>query len=338
MVSSRAVVYRETGGPEVLRLVELDVPEPGPGEVRVRLRVAGVNPTDWKFRTGLTGPMSLPEVCPGQDGAGVVDAVGSGVDLVPGQRVWVWLAGGTPYGGTAREHALLPARSVRPLPDAASDDVGACLGVPAITAHRCLTVHEGGPTRLAPGALAGRTVLVAGGAGSVGHAAIELARWSGATVLATVSSPDKAELARRAGAHHVLDYRREDVAAGIEQVAPGGVDVIVEVAPVANAELDAAVLASGGTVAVYANDDATAAIPVRAHMRTNTRYQFVLLYTVPPETLDQAAAAVGAALADGALRAGAEAGLPVHRYPLAQIAAAHTAVEGHAVGKVLLDL
>lgn len=339
MVTSRAVVYRETGGPEVLQLVEQEVPDPGPGEVRVRLRVAGVNPTDWKFRTGLTGPMRLPEVCPGQDGAGEVDAVGPDVTgLAPGQRVWVWLAGGTPYGGTAREHALLPARSVRPLPDAATYDVGAALGVPAVTAHRCLTVAEHGPSRLAPGALAGRTVLVAGGAGAVGHAAIELARWAGATVLTTVSGPEKADLAGRAGAHHVVDYRHEDAVARIRELAPDGVDVIVEVAPVANADLDAAVIAVGGTVAVYANDDATAAIPVRAHMAANTRYQFVLLYTVTPAALDEAAAAVDAALADGALGAGEEAGLPLHRYPLAEAGAAHAAVEGHAVGKVLLDL
>ncbi|MEZ5096695.1 MAG: NADPH:quinone reductase [Nocardioides sp.] len=338
VVTSRAVVYSDTGGPEVLQLVDREVPEPGPGEVRVRLRVAGVNPTDWKFRTGLTGPMSLPEVCPGQDGAGEVDAVGAGVGLALGQRVWVWLAGGTPYGGTAREHAVLPARSVRPLPDRVSLETGACLGVPAVTAHRCLTVAEGGPVRLAPGALAGRTVLVAGGAGAVGHAAIELARWAGATVLATVSGPTKAELAGRAGAHHVVDYRHEDAAARIRQLAPDGVDVVVEVAPVANADLDAAVIATGGTIAIYANDEATAAIPVRAHMLTNTRYQFVLLYTVVPDALEAAAAAVSEALVDGALRSGEGAGLPLHRYPLAEAGAAHAAVEAHAVGKVLLEL
>jgi NADPH:quinone reductase len=330
----RAVVYTETGGPEVLQLVERDVPEPGPGEVRVRLQVAGVNPTDWKVRTGLTAPMTAAEAVPGQDGAGVVDAVGPGVHAIAeGDRVWVWLA-----GGTARECVVLPQRQVRPLPEAVATDVGAALGVPAITAHRCLTVAEGGPHRLAPGALADRTVLVAGGAGSVGHAAIELARWAGATVVATTSSPEKAELARRAGAHHVVDYRAADAAARIRELAPDGVHLVVEVAPAANAELDAAVVAQGATIAVYANDAPTAAIPVRAHMSTNTRYQFVLLYTVPEVAIDEAVAAIDAALAVGALRVGEDAGLPLHRYPLAETAAAHAAVEGGAVGKVLIDV
>ncbi len=330
----RAVVYTETGGPEVLQLVDREVPEPGPGEVRVRLRVAGVNPTDWKVRTGLTAPMTQPEVVPGQDGAGVVDAVGAGVTgLAAGRRAWVWLA-----GGTTREYAVLPQRRVRPLPDGASFDVGAALGVPAITAHRCLTVAEGGPRRLAPGTLAGRTVLVAGGAGAVGHAAIELAGWAGATVLTTVSGPDKATLARAAGADHVIDYRADDAAARIRELAPDGVDLVVEVAPAANAELDAAVVATHATVAVYANDAPTAAIPVRAHMTTNTRYQFVLLYTVPDAAVDDAVAAIDAALSDGALRVGADAGLPLHRFSLAETAAAHRAVEDGAVGKVVIDL
>ena len=330
----RAVIYTETGGPEVLQLVEREVPEPGPGEVRVRLQVAGVNPTDWKVRTGLTAPMTQPEVVPGQDGAGVVHAVGEGVaGLAPGQRVWVWLA-----GGTTREYAVLPQRQVRPLPDDVPLDVGAALGVPAITAHRCLTVAEGGPRRLAPGALAGRRVLVAGGAGAVGHAAIELAGWAGATVLTTVSGPDKAALARAAGAHHVVDYRAEDAPTRVRELAPDGVDLVVEVAPEANAELDAAVVATHATVAVYANDAATAAIPVRAHMTTNTRYQFVLLYTVPDDAVDNAVAAIDAALTDGALRAGEAAGLPLHRFSLEQTAAAHEAVEGGAVGKVVIDL
>ncbi len=330
----RAVVYTETGGPEVLRLVDREVPEPGTGEVRVRLQVAGVNPTDWKVRTGLTAPMTQHEVVPGQDGAGVVDAVGEGVTgLEPGRRVWVWLA-----GGTTREYAVLPQRHVRPLPDGVPLDVGAALGVPAITAHRCLTVAEGGPRRLAPGSLTGRTVLVAGGAGAVGHAAIELARWAGATVVTTVSGPDKGVLARAAGAQHVVDYRADDAAARIRELGPDGVDLGVEVAPAANAELDADVVATHATIAVYANDAPTAAIPVRAHMTTNTRYQFVLLYTVPDDAVDDAVAAVGAALEDGALRAGEAAGLPLHRVPLAETALAHEAVEGGAVGKVVIDL
>ncbi len=336
----RAIVYRETGGPDVLRAVDLPIPDPGPGEVRVRLQVAGVNPTDWKFRAGAAATMAAPEVVPGQDGAGFVEALGDGVTaLQPGQRAWVWLAGWQqPSGGTTQDYAVLRARHVVPLPEGASLDLGASLGVPAVTAHRCLTVAEGGPRRLGPGALAGRTVLVAGGAGAVGHAAIELAGWAGARVVATASTPEKATLARRAGAGQVVDYRAAEASAQIREFAPDGVDLVVEVAPAANAELDASVVGQGATIAVYANDAATAAIPVRPHMMTNTRYQFVLLYTVPSAAQEDAVVAVSAAVAAGALRVGADAGLPVHRYPLAQTAAAHAAVEAGAVGKVLIDL
>ncbi len=330
----RAVVYTHNGGSEVLQLVDREAATPGPGQVRVRLHVAGVNPTDWKVREGLTAVMTAPEVVPGQDGAGVVDAVGADVaGLAVGDRVWVWLA-----GGTAQELAVLDARHVVRLPDATPYDVGAALGVPALTAHRCLTVAENGPRRLAPGALAGRTVLVAGGAGAVGHAAVELARWAGATVVSTTSSPEKASAAQRAGAHHVVDYRSDDAAARVRAVAPGGVDVVAEVAPAANAELDAAVVAPHATIAVYANDAPTAAIPVRAHMTTNTRYQFVLLYDVADAAVDDAVAAISAALGDGAMRVGEDAGLPVHRYALSDTAAAHDAVQGGAVGKVLIDV
>jgi len=183
----RAVVYHETGPSSVLQVVERDLPEPGAGEVRVRLVRSGVNPTDWKFRAGMMA--GYDEVVPGQDGAGVVDAVGSGVSgLAVGDRVWLVLAQHGRAYGTAAEFTVQPAARVVPLPAEASYDLGACLGVPAITAHRALTTIEGGPARLAPGALDGRVVLVAGGAGAVGHAAIQLARWAGATVVTTVSA------------------------------------------------------------------------------------------------------------------------------------------------------
>ncbi len=232
----QAIVYSQTGGPEVLRLVERSVPEPGPGEVRVRVHVSGVNPTDWKARRGSRPGRSapFPEVVPNQDGSGMVDAVGPGVTwLAPGQPVWLWESAWRRQGGTAQEYVVLPERQAVPLPPDASFELGASLGIPALTAHRCLTVLEGAPDRLAPGTLAGRTVLAAGGAGAVGNAAIQLARWAGATVLTTVSSPEKAELARAAGAQHVVDYCTEDAAAAIRAAAPGGVDIVVEVAPAA---------------------------------------------------------------------------------------------------------
>jgi NADPH:quinone reductase len=337
----RAVVYDRTGDADVLRLADRPVPEPGPGEVRVRIHRSGVNPTDWKSRRGSNpgDPVDPPQV-PNQDGAGVVDAVGTGVEAaLIGLRVWVWEAAhGRPHG-TAQEYALIPRRNLVTLPDSASFDLGASLGVPFITAHRCLTVTEDGPGRLGPGTLQDRVVLVAGGAGAVGNAAIQLARWSDATVIATVSSADKAQLAAAAGADHVIDYKQQDVVAEIGRIAPRGVHTVVEVAAAANAALDAAVLAPNGSVASYAdNGGSEVTIPVRASMTKNARWQFVLLYTVPAATKADAVEDLAAAVLDGAVGVGREAGLPLHHFPLERTAEAHQAVEAGTVGKVLIDV
>jgi NADPH:quinone reductase len=337
----RAIAYFRTGEPDVLQLIDKPVAEPGPGEVRVRMHRAGVNPTDWKSRRGSRpGEAVDPAQVPGQDGAGVVDAVGSGVEAaLHGLRVWIWEAAYQRPEGTAQEFALVPARHVVPMPDIASFDLGAGLGVPFLTAHRCLTVAEEGPQRLGPGALAGRTVLVAGGAGAVGNATIQLARWSDATVITTVSSPAKAQLAAAAGADHVIDYRQQDVVAEIKKIAPHGVHSIVEVAPAANAAIDSAVLARHGSVAVYANDGgAEFTLSVRELMVPNARWQFVLLYTAPADAKARAVADVAAAVLDGAVRVGPERGLPLHHFPLEDAAAAHAAVEDSIVGKVLIDI
>ncbi len=338
----RAIEYSLTGDPDVLTLVDRPVPEPGPGEVRVRLHRSGVNPTDWKSRRGAEpGRPVDPAQVPNQDGAGVIDAVGEGVEsALSGLRVWVWEAAyNRPSGGTAQEYTVVPARHVVLLPDNASFDLGAGLGIPFLTAHRCLTVTEDGPTRLGPGTLEGRTVLVAGGAGAVGNAAIQLARWSDATVITTVSSPEKANLAARAGADHVIDYKRQDVAAEVKAIAPHGVNTIVEVAAAANAAIDVAVLAANGSAAVYADDGGKPLeVPVRALMVPNARFQFVLVYSAPEDWRARALDDVSAAVMDGAARVGEEAGLPLHHYPLEQAAQAHEAVENGAVGKVLIDL
>lgn len=337
----RAVVYERTGEPDVLRLTERQMREPGPGEVRVRIFRSGVNPTDWKSRRGAEpGQPVEPAQVPDQDGAGVVDAVGNGVPpALQGLRVWIWEAAYQRPEGTAQEYAIVPAAQVVTLPDAADFDLGASLGVPFITAHRCLTVTEDGPTRLEPGALTGRTVLVAGGAGAVGNAAIQLARWADATVLATVSSPEKAQLAAAAGADHVIDYRRQDVVAEARRIAPNGVDTIVEVSVAQNAAIDAQVLANGGSVAGYADaGGAQMTVPIRASMTVNARWQFVLLYTAPPAAKARAVEDITAAVLDGAVRTGRDAGLPLHHYPLEQTADAHAAVESGAVGKVLIDV
>jgi NADPH2:quinone reductase len=338
----RSVVYSQTGDPSVLRLVDRDVTEPGPDEVRVRVIVSGVNPTDWKSRlgSGNSAAPPFPEVTPNQDGAGVVDAVGERVEnLAVGDRVWIYLAGHQRPTGTAQEYTNLPAARVVQLPEGTSFDIGASLGVPAMTAHRALTMSEDGPKRLHPGALAGKVVLVAGGAGAVGHAAIQLARWAGATVITTISGPAKAALARAAGAHHVINYRDEDAATAIKKIEPEGVDMVAEVAIAANSRLNIDVVKPRASIAVYANDGGGEfSLDVRQNMVKNLRYQFVLLYTVGEAALMAAVEDITLALVDEALPVGENAGLPLHRFPLANTADAHQAVQDGAVGKVLIDV
>ena len=198
---------------------------------------------------------------------------------------------------------------------------------------------ETGPRRLAPGSLADRTVLVSGGAGAVGHAAVQLAAWVGATVVATVSSPEKAALAAAAGARHVVDYRAEDVPARVREIAPEGVDAVVEVAVAANAPALEEVLADRAAVAFYAATDTDGLrIPVRTTMLANQSWHGVFLYGIPDAALRDAVGAVSDATADGALTAGADTGLPLHRYPLEATADAHRAVEDGLVGKAVIDL
>ena len=318
----RAALYRDMGNAaEVFRLEEVERPEPGPGEVLVRVRASGVNPTDHKARSGAV-PRPIDDFqIPHQDGAGVIEAVGAGVDPGrAGERVWLWLAAAGRRWGTAAEWTALPARQAAPLPDGASFELGASLGVPAMTAHHCV---------LADGPVNGQTVLVAGGAGAVGHFAIELAKRAGARVIATVSSPDKAALAEKAGADLVVNYRSPGA---VEQVrAFGPVDRVIEVALGANFELDLAVARPHATIVTYAAEPANPVLPVRACMTANVTLEFVLLYGVPMDSLDRAAADISAALAAGELT-----GLPVHTFPLADIAAAHEAAEAGAVGKVIV--
>ena len=336
----RSIVYTGTGSSSVLTLAEREPVAPGAGEVRVRVTVSGVNPTDWKARAGSAAPLGFDEVVPNQDGAGVIDAVGDGVtDLAVGDRVWLYLAQHERPTGTAQEHTVVPASRAVKLPDGIGFDVAASLGVPAMTAHRALTVHENGPARLSPGSLDGRVVLVAGGAGAVGHAAIQLAVWAGAEVIATVSSHEKAALARAAGAHHTVNYRDADAADQISALAPAGIDHIVEVSIAENAELDGQVIANHGSIAYYAdNGGEQATLPVRPTFAKNVRIQGLLLYTVGDDALRAAAEDITAALHDGALPVGEDAGLPLTWFSLEETAVAHDAVEQGAVGKVLIDV
>ncbi len=314
-----AAVYREPGAAtDVLRVEEVEPPAPGPGEVRVRVRVSGVNPTDWKARASAQVPFAFQ--VPNQDGAGVIDAVGEGVDPARvGERVWLYFAAWRRQWGTAAQWTVLPAAQAVPLPEGASDDLGASLGIPALTAYHCL---------LADGPIEGGTVLVAGGAGAVGHAAIEIARWAGARVITTVSSEEKAELARAAGAHEVVNYRVQDAAERVR-----GVDRVVEVSLAANLALDLAACAPNAVISTYADDGREPSLPVRRLMVPNLVLRFVLVYTIPPEALRAAVEGVGKAL-----RAGALTTLPLHRFTLERAGDAHDAVERGAVGKVLIDL
>lgn len=322
-----AAVYEEHGpAREVLRLTRLDDPQPGPGEVRVRMRVSAVNPTDWKARSGARGDgMQFPYIVPNQDGAGEIDAVGAGVsDDRVGERVWVYFAAYERQHGTAAELVCLPERQAVALPEGASLDLGASMGIPALTAHRCL---------FASGPIDGTTVLVAGGAGAVGHFAIELAARAGARVIATVSSDEKARVAEAAGAGAVVNYREAGAGEAIRAAAADGVGRIIEVAPVANLALDLEVLAPAGEIVSYASDESALRAQVFPLMRGNVTLRFVLIYRVPQAAIERALSDISVALADGALSE-----LPATRFPLEEIAAAHEAVEQGALGKVLVDV
>ena len=343
----KSIVYRTTGDPSVLELVERPVPAAGRrARSLVNVAVSGVNPTDWKSRVGSRPGDDLPfaEVTPNQDGAGTVEAISpEAAELNPqlevGDRVWIFLAQHQRPSGTAQEHVTVPVEHVVRLPDGISLRRRRLAGRAGHDRPPRADRRRGRPVAAAPGRADGRTVLVAGGAGAVGHAAIQLARWAGATVVTTISSDEKAALAKAAGAHHVVNYRTSDAAAEIQRVAPDGVDLVAEVAPGPNAQLDLAVLNNHGTIATYANDGGDeVAFDVRAFFARNLRFQGLLLYTVGEDALQVAAEDITAALKDGVLGVGEEHGLPLLRFPLEETAAAHDAVQSGAVGKVLIDV
>ena len=321
----KAALYDRMGkASDVLRVEEVARPEPGPGEVRVRVRVSAINPTDFKARSGaVPRPIDGFQI-PHQDGAGEIEAVGPGVDQARiGQRVWLWMAAAGQRWGSAAQWTVVPQQRAVPLPDGASLELGACLGVPAMTAHRCL---------FADGPLDGSAVLVAGGAGAVGHFAIELAKRAGARVAATVSTPEKGELAARAGADCVVNYRDQDATDQLRAFSPR-YERVVEVALSQNLEMDLALSGPETVIVAYAATADDPVLPVRACMSANVTMRFILLYGVPQPALAQAASDITAALSAGALTE-----LPLHRFPLDDVAAAHVAAEAGVVGKVLVDI
>jgi len=311
----RAAWY-ETQGParEVLKVGIMADPIPGPGEVRIRLAASGINPGDIKKRQNAFGyGMPYPRVVPHGDGAGRVDLVGEGMaaDWI-GRRVWCYGAQSYRPFGTAAEYTVVPAAQAVPLPDAVSFDQGACLGIPAITAHRC--VHAAGPVD-------GRTVLVQGGAGAVGVCAVQLARRAGALVIATVRSSSDEPIARASGAHHVVQ-QGPDLIERVRALASDGIHHIVEVAFGANIATDLEVLAVRGSVATYATDLETPALPFWPLLFKNIRVDFLGSDDFTASDKAEASRAVNDALASG------WAGMAIsQRFSLEDIVAAHERLE-----------
>ena len=322
----KAVWFERNGPAEVMQVGEMPEPEPGPGEVRVKVVTSGVNPSDWKRRLGSTAPMAFPRVIPHQDGAGVIDRVGEGVpESRIGERVWLFEAQfGRPFGSAAEYTAQPSGHAVR-MPDSISFEQGACLGVPAMTAHRCL---------FADGPIDGKVILVPGGAGAVGHYAVQEAKLAGATVISTISSDHKAAIATEAGADHTINYRTEDVTARIMDITGGeGVDHIVEVDFAGNFHVTSEVLRRNGVVAIYAWGTAQQPSVPLQFRRSNTTVRNVLVYEMPEPAKEAAIADITAWLESGAL---------THQigphFPLAETVQAHLAVEGGAIGNVIVDV
>ena len=324
----RAATYHRKGpAADVLGIQTLPTPEPGPGEVRVRVACSGVNPSDVKSRAGLSNPaMDFPFVVPHSDGAGTIDALGTGVPAERlGERVWLYNGQWGRAFGTAAEHIVLPAAQAVPLPDNASFEVGASVGIPAMTAFHAVA---------ACGSLLGRTVLVPGAAGAVGQYAVQLAKRAGARVIASVSNEAKAALARSLGANETIDYRREDVAARVRALTDGqGADCILEVDAAANAAQYGQTLAPGGKAVVYGSGQATIGVPFRPLIVNFATLYFFIVYRLPADELRRTTQGVTALLAEGALRHPAP-----KVFALEQIAAAHELVERGADGKVLVRL
>lgn len=324
----KAAWYDRTGpAATVLELGELHTPHAGPGEVRVRLHASGVNPADANRRGGRGHLMEFARVIPNSDGAGIVDEIGSGADAsLLGQRVWLYNGQRGRAFGTAAEYIALDAGLVSVLPDRVSFEEAACLGIPGLTAWQCLFTD---------GTVKDQTVLVHGGAGAVGHFAVQLARWGGARVIATVSSARKADHARAGGAHEVIDYRTEDVVARVREFTAGqGVDRIIEVDLGGNLARNLELVRPNAVIAGYASKGAPQAMVSFAElMRKNITIRSMLLPGMPLSSRQAAQRGLNRWLADGS------AMMPVSAvFPLEGVVAAHEAVEaGTKLGTVVVN-
>ena len=326
----RAAHYTRTGpATEVLKLVEMDVPHPHPDEVLIAVAVSAVNPHDTKLRAGWMKAQEGIDVVPHGDGAGRIIAVGDDVTSSRiGERVWFFGAGKRPgSNGCAAEYTAVPASHAVRLPDNSDYAVGACLGIPALTAHRA--VFWDGPVR-------GETVVVAGGAGAVAGYAIQFAKADGATVIATISSPAKAEHARSLGADHTVDYRKEDVAERVAALLDdAGVDRIIEVDFGANVALNARLLKSGGVIAAYSSTrEPHPVLPYYEYGAKSATIHFVRDADIPEKARNAGISAVVASLEAGELKHSIDS-----RFALDEIVAAHERQEtGRHLGKVLIDI
>jgi NADPH2:quinone reductase len=323
----RAVWYDRQGpADEVLRVGELADPQPGPGEVRVRVRYSGINPGDTKKRRGWLGSsMPYPRVIPHSDAAGIIDGIGEGIDAARmGRRVWVFGAQSYRAFGTAAEYTVVPEALAIDLPDDVPDEVGACLGIPGITAHRAV---------FGDGSVAGATVLVHGVLGGVGSLAAQLARWGGATVIGTVRHSTDLDAANRIGVDHTVALDQTAPAEAIRAVAPGGIDRIVEVSLSDNADLDSAVAKVGTVIAAYATREDRPGFPFWPMLFDNVTIRLLGSDDFPAQAKQQAAADLTTAARQGSLDV--PLGPPL---PLEQAAAAHERVDAGSRQRVLLAI
>ena len=321
----RAAYYEKNGSTDVLHVGEVDTPQPGPGEVRVKLKTSGVNPSDVKTRAGTARKIAFPRVIPHSDGAGEIDAVGAGVPTSRiGERVWTWNGAWKRPFGTAAEYIVLPQIQAVTLPDPVSFEAGACLGIPALTAWHAIDIA---------GTKSGMTLLIAGGAGAVAHYAIQFAKARGAFVLTTVSSPEKAKLALDAGADVAIDRKTEDVGARVMALTKGGVDAVIELDLTANAALLPQTLRPRGTLVVYGTGPQVQ-FPGSFCLVNNITVKFLLVYELTADERARAIADITRMLEAGRLKHNV-----AQTFPLTEIVAAHQAVEsGKVAGNVVMTI
>lgn len=322
----RAAYYEKNGSArDVLVIGDVDTPKPGPGEVRVRLHTSGVNPSDVKTRAG-SRKMVAARVIPHSDGAGVIDALGDGVAKSRmGERVWIWNGQWKRPFGTAAEHIALPSPQAVRLPDNISFEEGACLGIPAMTAYHA--VELAGVTK-------GMTLLVSGGAGAVSQYVIQFAKARGANIITTISSGEKATLAREAGADHAIDYKRENVGECVMEITgKAGADAIIEMDIAANAKLISGVLRPKGRVIIYGTGAGEATIPTGFCLVNAIKLQFFLVYELDAQERERTIAGITRALEGGKL-----INRVFPQFKLADAAAAHEAVEKGTTGNVVISL